>query len=344
MDRTKMKRLYLFILSITAIQLLSAQIGGESTYDFLNLTNSARVGALGGNNISIKDNDFNMAYHNPALLQKEMNNALVFNYVPYMTDIHYGYLGYAHHFENIATFSFGIHNVNYGDFQRTNENNELQGIATAAEYAFIFTAARQLSPTISMGMSFKPIYSQLDSYTSFGLAADFGFLYTKEETNFSFAATLKNLGSQITSYYETSEDLPTDLQIGITKKLAHAPFRFSLTAQYLLDWDLTYTVYDEENATSDDSTEEESSGFGDELMRHMVLGVEFLPAKNFHIDLGYNHRRRKELGYDDNLSTAGYSWGFGFRIYKFHFAYGSARYHLGGTSNHFSITTNISNF
>lgn len=341
----KMKKLHIIILSFVLIQTAQAQLGGESIYDFLNLTNSARIGALGGTNISIKDNDMNMAYHNPALLQQEMNNALVLNYVPYMSDINYGYVGYAHHLKKIGTFSLGIHNINYGDFQETNENAELLGVVTAAEYAFILTYARQLSPNISMGLSFKPIYSQLDSYTSLGVATDFGFHYNKPEKNFTFAMVLRNLGTQISSYDELEEDISSDLQMGITKKLAHAPFRFSLTAQYLLDWDLTYTTIDTENATSSDySTESEDYTFGDKLMRHMVVGVEFLPAKNFHIDVGYNHRRRKELGYDENMSTAGYSWGFGLRLYKFHFSYGSARYHLGGTSNHFSLTTNLSNF
>ena len=339
-----MQRLLYIILFVLIAQAGRAQLGGESTYDFLNLTNSARVAALGGANISIADNDFNMAYHNPALLQQEMNDAIVLNYVPYMTGVKYGYVGYARHFENVGSFSFGIHNINYGDFIRTNDIGEELGIATAAEYSFNLTYARKLSPTFSMGLTAKPVYSKLDVYSSFGLAADFGINYYKAEKNFSFSVVLKNVGSQITSYNTIQEDMPSDLQIGLTKRLAHAPFRFSLTAKDLLDWDLTYTVYDAENANSSTLSSSDDSGFGDKLMRHMVFGFEFLPSKNFHVDFGYNHRRRKELAYEEHLSTAGFSWGFGFRVYKFLFSYGSARYHLGGASNHFSISTNLSKF
>ncbi len=339
-----MKRLYLILICFAIFQLTKAQYGGESTYDFLNLTNSAKVGALGGTNVSITDSigDLNFVFHNPALLKEDMNQALVLNYVPYIADINYGYVAYAQHFKNLGTFSLGIHSVNYGSFTRTNEYNETLGTASAAEYAFILTYARQLSPTISMGMSIKPIYSKFDSYSSFGLATDFGFNYNRKDKNFSLGIVLRNLGSQISTYAETKEDMPSDLQIGITKRLAHAPFRFSLTAQNLLDWDLTYENSDDADSSSADTNNDAS--FGDKFMRHMVIGIEFLPAKNFHIDLGYNHRRRKELGYEEKMSTAGYSWGFGFRVYKFMFSYGSARYHLGGSSNHFSITTNLSNF
>jgi hypothetical protein len=50
------------------------------------------------------------------------------------------------------------------------------------------------------------------------------------------------------------------------------------------------------------------------------------------------------LGVESRMSTVGLSWGFGFRISKFHISYGRATYHLAGASNHFSISTNFSDF
>jgi len=52
---------------------LQAQKGGENVYSFLDLTNSARAAALGGQVISIADDDINFVYHNPALLSGEMD-------------------------------------------------------------------------------------------------------------------------------------------------------------------------------------------------------------------------------------------------------------------------------
>ncbi len=339
-----MKYLLTLIILSYCYTLSFAQLGGDSTYDFLNLPGSARIGAIGGNNISIKDStDLNTAFQNPALLHQQMDKALAFNYTPYLADINYGYVAFGKYFEKIGTFSLGVQYINYGQFDRTDEVGNIQGTFSGAEYAVGITYARQLSPRLSMGMTLKPVFSQLESYNSFGFATDFGISYYKAESNFAFAIALKNLGSQISSYNDTYEELPSDLQIGMTKKLKHAPFRFSLTLQDLLTWDLDYTVTDSENASST-TTEEDEISFGDNLFRHMIFGVEFLPAKNFHIDFGYNHRRRQELGYSERMSTAGFSWGFGFRVYKFHFSYGSARYHLSGTTNQFSITTNLSNF
>jgi hypothetical protein len=89
--------------------------------------------------------------------------------------------------------------------------------------------------------------------------------------------------------------------------------------------------------------ESANAGFGDLLLRHLIFGLEFVPSDNFFVAAGLNPRRRQELKVDSKISTVGYSWGFGFRIYKFHFSYGSARYHLASSSNNFSISTNISN-
>ena len=59
---------------------------------------------------------------------------------------------------------------------------------------------------------------------------------------------------------------------------------------------------------------------------------------------GYSPRRRMELAHDNKPGLIGFSWGIGFRIKKFHISYGSAKYHLAGPSNHFTVTTNLSEY
>lgn len=332
----------LVILTLGSNLFLQAQQAGEYTYDFLNLTNSARVAALGGNQVGMTVNNLNLVFHNPAALNSNLHQHATFNFVPYISDIRYGYAGYARHFNTIGTFSLGVHNVNYGDFDLADEDGNINGSFSAAEYAIHLAYGKALSPRLNAGIAVKPIISNFENYSSLGLTADIGMLYKSADSLFSAGITLKNVGSQLKAYNETIESVPTDLQIGISRKLRHAPFRFSITAQHLLDWDTKYEVKDGNGDVIEDAGN--SSNNFDQLMRHMVLGLEFLPAKNFYVGFGYNHRRRKELGIDSKMSTVGWSWGFGFRVYKFHFAYGSARYHLAGSSNHFSITTDLSAF
>ncbi len=322
--------------------LTHAQQAGSNTYDFLNLTNSARVGALGGNQVGMNLDDVSLVFHNPANLSDKLHHSLTFNYVPYVSDIKMTYAGYAHHIENIGTFGISVHAINYGTFDRADVNGNLNGTFSASEYAINLSYSKMLSTKLRAGISLKPIISNLEQYNSLGIAVDIGVLYHSEDELFSAGLTLKNVGSQITTYNDTYEPLPTDLQIGISKKLAHAPFRFSLTAQDLFDWNMKYEV----NDGNDEIIEGEGNDGNafDQLTRHMIFGVEVVPSDNFYVAVGYNHRRRQELGISEKMSTTGFSWGFGFRVYKFHFAYGSARYHLAGSSNHFSISTNLDNF
>ena len=85
-----------------------AQIGGDNTYGFLNLTSSARVSALGGNAIAVKDDDPNLAFDNPSLLNKSMDYKLAFNYIKYFADINYGVVSFTKHIDSVGTFNICV--------------------------------------------------------------------------------------------------------------------------------------------------------------------------------------------------------------------------------------------
>ena len=323
-----------------------AQTGGGSTYSFLDLTNSARVAALGGDVVSLRDNDINLVFHNPALLSPGMHGMLSLNYVDYFAGVNYGYASYAHSAGEIGTFAAGMHYVNYGTFDQTDELGMSQGTFRASEYALnLFYSRSFLDSALSAGENIKPIYSTLEQYTSFGIAMDLGVSFYLSSSLTSFGLVFKNMGAQITSYTSQRESLPFEIQAGITQDLAHAPFRFIVTFQHLERWDLSYTLDDNDMEFA--GSEDEPSGFddfADNFMRHVILGTEFLIGKNFHIDLGYDYKRRKEMKVNSHPGMVGFSMGFGFRVSKFHFTFGRASYHLAGGTSHFSLTTNLSEF
>ena len=339
----KIKVLFITLLLASGATTWSQQ-GGDSSFDFLTMTHSAKMAALGGNQVGYFDHDLNLTFHNPAVLTDSMHNQIVLNFVPYMAGIKYGYAAYAMQIPKIGVFAVGMQNINYGTMPRTDEYDNDLGTFGAAEYALHLSYARQITPSIRAGITFKPVYSHFDQYSSTALAADAGIIYTTHNGLTAAGVTLKNFGSQITAYDTQTESLPTDLQIGFSTKLAHAPFRFSITMQGLQEWDLDHSADDSQNGSAYDTTDDKNIGIGENILRHTIVGVEFLPSKNFFVAAGYNHRRRKELSLTEKPSTVGFSWGIGFKVYKFRFAYGSSRYHLAGSSNHFSLTANLSDF
>jgi hypothetical protein len=340
-----MKRIIFLSLPVFfSFQNSIAQIGGSSTYSFLNVTSSARIAALGGHFISVKDNDLNLAYQNPALLNKDMHTQLAMSGVSYFAGIKYGYAAYANHFQKAGTFSAGIHFMSYGEFDEADVTGQITGTFRASEYSFNLAYAKPLDSSFTIGATLKTIYSHLDIYTSLGLAADVGAAYYNPDIDFAASVVLKNAGYQLKPYREDNrEDLPFEVALGLSKKLAQAPFRFSLNVRNLQKWDLTYKDPAKIGLVDPITQEpiEETFSFSDKLMRHLIFGFEFIPSQNLHIDLGYNYKRRQELKEETKLGLSGFSFGMGFRVSKFHLSYGRAMYHLAGASNHISITTSI---
>lgn len=335
-------------LLLTSLGVMS-QTGGDNTYEFLNLPNSSRVGALGGNNVSHYDNDINFVLNNPGLLRPEMTDKVAINYINYLSDINFGYVSYAKHFDKIGTFAAGIQYINYGTFIHADVTGEILGDFVPSEYSFNIAYSKPLTEKLQYGVNLKTIYSSFFSYYSSGLALDAGLAYVDTAKLFSAGLVIKNLGWQLKPYTPGNhEKLPLDVQIGITKKLKFAPFRFSLTAHNLLNWNLAYTSVFSNTYQLDDTTEKnflnKVGDVGDELIRHFILGVEIVPHENFYIALGYNYRRRTELAIQTMPKMVGMSIGFGLHLSKFNISYGLASYHLAGASNHFSLGINLGAF
>jgi len=328
------KILNLIFLSLVISPVFS-QTGGDNVYEFLNLTHSGLVSSLGGTNVSLKGNNLNLAYHNPALLSSEMNNSLALNYVNYFAGINFGLAMYSHTYPGTGNFAAGMTYLNYGSFTGTDPSGVITGDFSAAEYAFSFMYSRQIDSLFTIGVNFKPVLSHLENYTSFGFAFDIGASWHNASNLFSAGMVIRNAGLQLTSYAgEERQKLPFEIQAGVSQRLAHAPFRFSLTLKHLEKYDLTHD-YTEPGATSTEKSK--FSEIAENIMRHAVVGVELIPHKNFYFSAGYNYQRRRELQVDSKVSTVGLSWGFGINTSWMDIEFGRATYHLAGSSTHLSL-------
>ena len=328
------KKILNFLLLIVIASPAFSQTGGDNIYEFLNLTHSGLVSSLGGTNVSLQGNNLNLAYHNPALLNSQMNNSLALNYVNYFAGINYGLAMYSKSYSGTGNFAAGLTYLNYGSFTETDASGTITGSFSAAEYALSLIYSREIDSLFSVGVTFKPVLSQLEKYTSFGFAFDLGALWHNKRNLFSAGIVIKNAGYQVTTYAgEPHQNLPLEVQAGISQRLAHAPFRFSLTLRHLEKFDLTYQY----NTPAASETIKVSSGFLENTMRHMILGVELIPHKNFYFSAGYNYQRRRELQIASKVSTVGFSWGFGINTSLLGIEFGRATYHLAGSSNSFSL-------
>lgn len=335
-----------FLLAFPLITL--GQIGGDNTYEFLNLTSSPRIAAMGSDFLAINDNDITLVSTNPSILNPGMHNYLGVSYVDFYSDINYGHAAYSRTFNNVGSFFGSINYINYGNFTYADQAGMQGGNFHAGETAVNLGWGRQLDSLFSIGSTLKFIYSSFESYNSYGLAVDVAGSYTSRDRSFVASLIAKNIGTQLKTYEGgNSEPLPFELQLGLSKRLKHLPFRYSIIYNHLEKWDLRYEDPSTQQVDPITGDVVQSSGFeefADNLMRHIVFGAELIISKNFSLRGGYNYRRRQELKVADKTSTVGFSWGFGFRVSKFHFSYARSTYHLVGSPNYITVTTSLSDF
>ena len=346
-----MKNNFVFIFIISLIWTgANAQIGGLHVYKFLDLSSSARETALGENLITVLDDDVALAFANPSLSNFAMHHSLSFSNNFHFSGIENGHASYGYHLKkwdiNLHT---GIKYAQYGTFDRTDILGHKQGEFKANEMVFTIGGAKKVNERIRLGLNVKYIYSKLEAYTSTGLASDIAVHYYSPESQFTATGVIRNWGTQISSYDDSKEKLPFDVQIGFSKKLAHLPFRFSVIGHHLQRWNILYDDPNEENSSIffEENTEDSKfSIFSDNLFRHIIFNGEFLLGKkgNFRLRAGYNHLRRQELRVSNFRGLGGFSAGVGIKVNRFRFDYGFGTWHLVGSNHHITFSTNITAF
>lgn len=324
------QRMLCFLFIVLALPARS-QTGGDNTWEFLNLSHSGFANATGGITVASGRSDLSLPYYNPALLNGTMDNDISLSFSTWAAGIRYGYASWAADTETAGTFAGGLSFVSYGTFTEADAAGNITGSFTAAEYAFNILWSWQIDSSFTVGVNFKPVISSLERYFSAGICADFGAAYHNEKLLLDAGLVIRNAGLQLKSYTgQGGEPIPFEIIAGITKRLAHAPFSFSLTLRHLEKPDLTHD-YD----TEDDIA---AGGFGEDILRHMILGVEIVPSDSFWIGAGLNYQRRAEMRTQQRTGMAGFTAGFGIRTKAFELAFAHDAFHPAGGSNHITVT------
>jgi len=344
----KSKHSILTICLILIYANLYGQISGKYAFPFLEQGISARTVALGGNVAAINDGDISLALLNPSLINSSMNNALSLSYVNYFADANYGMAQYSRTFDKAGSYVASLQFMDYGSFNYADVYGNRTGSFSAADYAFSLGWGRQLNQQLSIGATAKFLYSHYETYRSFGIAVDVAGTYISK-SNWIVSLLASNIGTQLASYTGQTDPLPFDLQLALSKRLEHVPFRVSLVIDHLEKLDLSFQ--DPANPpggfdplSGDPIMLSGISKFSNLLMRHFIIGGEFYLGKNLVLRAGYNYRRRRELSINQRLGMVGFSWGFGIHISHFQINFARSTYHLAGSPNYLTLTTSLDDF
>lgn len=338
----------IFTLLVSCNHVFS-QIGGNGTYAFLKVPVSARIEGLGGNVISLYDNDLSVVNSNPANLNADMNNQVVMSFNNYFANIGQGYFAYSKTWKKIGSFYAGFQFLNYGDFKRTDEFGNIQGTFSAGDYAFNVGYSRPFFDSLMyVGASVKLIGSQYAEYNSFGMTTDLGVSYVSRNKLTTVSFVMRNMGGTLDPYEKGHyEAAPFEMHIGYSQGFKHVPLRLYINFTNLQRPDLSY-INGEDRFTADPltgDTIDNKIGAGLVLLRHFSIGAELFPfKKHLFLRVSYNFLRSGEMAVSQLNGAVGLSYGIGIRISHFTFAYSRSQYFVNESPNHFTLNVNLDGF
>lgn len=292
------------------ITMMQAQESQE-VYSFLRLPVSAHVAALGGDNITLTDDDPTVIFHNPALINGVSDKSINLNFMTYMEGAKTASASFVKALKERATWGVSAQYMDYGSIKETTVDNIQTGTFSAKDIALSGSFAYMLGNNISGGISARFISSSIGSYSSAAVSFDLGLNYIHEEKGWSVSAVAKNLGGQIKAYDDDFERIPIDLLLGVSKRFINSPLRLHATLNRLNNWD---------------------EGFN----KHLAVGGDLLFGETIWVGVGYNFRRSSEMKLSDGESEsnhgAGFSIGGGLQLERFKLQVAYAKYHVSASS------------
>lgn len=332
-----------FIVFILFSATVTAQVGGRSTYQFLNLVNNPRMAALGGKVVTNYDYDPIQAIWNPASINPEMDNQLSMNYTNYIGDVNYGTAAYAYLWDRrTQVIHAGVTYVNYGKFDGYDEVGNPTNSFSGSEVALSFGHARNIAFTnFHLGVNVKLISSKLEQYSSIGGALDIGVMYVYEDWDLNITGVARNLGTQFKPYHEQYEPLPFELLFGISQTLENIPIRWHFTLENMQIWNVAFSNPAREQTDLEGNVTKEKINFLDNAFRHAIVGIELFPESGFNLRLGYNFRRGEELRILEKRALAGLSAGFSIKLNKLRLSYSYAKYSTAASSSFFGLNIDL---
>lgn len=300
-----------------------------SAFNTLRLPASSHAAALGGQNVTLIEDEPTAGWYNPALYANVSDLSAGLDFMTYAAGSTWMGAHFVKAFGERHTMAVGVQYMNYGKMDETDEaGNTLRqfsakDIVIGAGYSYL------LSDRWTGGANLKMMVSNLADYTALAAAVDVGVNYYDDENDLSVSASLQNIGTQLKAYHDGQRThLPFTLALGFSKGMAHLPVRFHVTMTDVTRWKSSYYVLPENK----DKDKSDKVGFGKKALNHFVLGLDILPTDYLYLSVGYNFRRAYELKASGSSHLAGLSAGAGVNVKHFKFGVSYAKYHQASNS------------
>ncbi len=300
----------------------SAQLGSGGAFSVLSLDASPRTAALGGLHSALGGTDPAQLFYNPSLLEPS-NGTLSLGYLNHLAGLNAGFAAYGRTIRGIDA-AVGVRYLSYGELDGADARGEETGTFSASDIALTAGASYSISERLRLGANAHVVTSGIDDARATALAADVAAAFTVPAQALTATVSLHHAGAVVSSLAETTDELPLDLRVSVSKRLQYLPLLVSVTGYNLAD--------------------PGGSGTGDQnaaaqIARHVRVGGELQFSPTFQVRLGFSPERNQDLRTRDRLDFAGLTGGFGLKVSRFHVDYAFQSWSENGTLHYLGLRT-----
>jgi long-subunit fatty acid transport protein len=300
--------LLISLIFFLTVPVYPADSPGTTGFQFLRTQVGARPAALGGAFLAVSG-DANALHYNPAGIATLDKRGATFTYLNDLLDFNTGFVGVVQPGIGPGHMGLGVLYKDYGNFKKTDLQGQEIGQFNANSISIALTYAVQPLKNLLVGSSAKYIRASIDHFSADAVALDAGAMYIIPSQNLTLAAGIFNAGQATSAFIETKDDLPLNVAVGFSKRLAHLPLQVSFQLYKYRDEDW-----------------------------HGAFGGEFTLTRQLYLRLGYDNMGRN-LEVDSSKDRfAGAAIGFGFLWSDIHLDYAFTSYGEIGSLNRFSIS------
>ena len=171
-----------------------------SAFNTLRLPASSHAAALGGQNVTLIEDEPTAGWYNPALYTNVSDLSAGLDFMTYAAGSTWMGAHFVKAFGERHTMAVGAQYMNYGKMDETDEAGNTLGQFSAKDIVIGAGYSYLLSDRWTGGANLKMMVSNLADYTALAAAIDVGLNYYDDENDLSVSASLQNIGTQLKAY------------------------------------------------------------------------------------------------------------------------------------------------
>jgi hypothetical protein len=197
---------------------------GDAGALFLRIGMGARASAMGEGYSAVAE-DASTVYWNPAAMAAVLGTNLQFTHDEYMGSTRVEQLALTHE-TKYGTLGLSFTGMFMDDLERRDDVPTAVPLGTFTVYdaSFAIGFARYIIPNTSVGVTVKPVYQKIDTWSATGWAFDLGLYHVARIDGVKLAAVVGNLGAPM-KFVAEEYALPRYVKVGGSYERESVPLR-----------------------------------------------------------------------------------------------------------------------